>query len=97
MDRRKYATDITVNGKKIYTVLIDAHYEAKHSASIDDDLILKLVNQMDGWETEPDSQDSQFSYFVNDRMRLNKKLYKLVWLMEKNDSYIGIINAYRRD
>jgi hypothetical protein len=43
MKRREYSVSIVVNQIRITKVIIDPHYEAKHAASISDELILKLV------------------------------------------------------
>jgi hypothetical protein len=97
MDRREYLTNITLNGRKIWSVIIDSHYEVKHSESIDDEIILRLVLLLNGKEADPDDQQNNFTYYSTDKMLLNNRLYKLVWLLEKQQNYIGIINAFRRD
>lgn len=48
MDRREYDISITVNGRPVTKAVIDAHYEAKHSKSISDDIIVRLVKLLDG-------------------------------------------------
>ncbi|MEN0057722.1 MAG: hypothetical protein AAGB31_02715, partial [Bdellovibrio sp.] len=75
---------------------IDPHYEEKHAESISDEIILNLVKELDGREFEPDDEDPPYTYFVADKMELNGKLYKLVWLLEEGQIYIGVVNAYRR-
>lgn len=96
MKRRSYNIDIEVNGHAIKRVIIDPHYELKHSSSISDEIILSLVEKLDGGEFRPIDQEGQYLYFVNDRMQLGNKLYKLVWLLDKNEIFIGVINAHRR-
>ena len=96
MKRREYAVHLTVNKRKISKVVIDPHYELKHSQSVDDSLIVKLVKKLDGGEFEPDEEVDGFEYYVSDGLELSGKRYKLVWLLEKNEIYIGIVNAYRR-
>ena len=73
-----------------------SHYEEKHGASITDELILNLVQTLDNGSYEPDDIDGEYMYFVKDKIGLNGKLYKLIWLLEKNELYVGVINAYRR-
>jgi len=87
---------LTVNNRPIRTVVIDPHFEEKHFASIDNQIILKLVKQLDGKLFEPDATNDPFSYFVTDRILLDGKEYKLIWLLESDALYIGVINAFRR-
>ena len=71
-------------------------FEVKHSDSIDDQIILSLVAMLDGQDQVPEDVDPPYSYFVKDGLELNGKLYKLIWLVEENCFYIGVVNAYRR-
>ncbi len=96
MRRRAYDIQITVNGRRITKVIIDAHYEAKHFGSLNDDIILRLVNLLDGLRFEPEDDDAPYLYFATDGLVLDDKKYKLVWLLEDDMLYIGVVNAYRR-
>ena len=78
-------------------MIIDPHYEVEHSDSITDQIILSLVGHLDGKDFEPVDRDSPYEYFVEDKILLDGKLYKLVWLLEDHQIYIGVVNAYRRD
>ena len=60
MTRREYPIDIRVNNRQISKVVIDPHYELKHSSSVDDSIILKLVLMLSGENFEPDSEDGTF-------------------------------------
>ena len=96
MKRREYPVSITVNDQKISKVIVDPHYEKKHSHSIDDGIILKLVQTLDCEQHEAVAVDEGYSYFVKDRILVEGKSYKLIWLLEKHEIYVGVINAYRR-
>ncbi|HXH75936.1 MAG TPA: hypothetical protein VNJ08_13275 [Bacteriovoracaceae bacterium] len=96
MNRREYLVSITVNEILVTKVIIDTHYEAKHSESINDDIILSLVKTLDGQSFEPDDEKPPYSYFVTDEILLTDKAYKLIWLLEDHEIYIGVVNAYRR-
>ncbi len=96
MKRREYGIDILVNRRRITKVIIDTHYEKKHSATVDDQIILKLVETLDGEVIEPDAEDPPYSYFSQDRIELDGKFYKLIWLLEDDELYVGVVNAYRR-
>lgn len=96
MSRREYDLSITINRKRITKVIIDPHYEIKHAESISDEIILSLVKDLAGKEFEPYDVDPPFTYFVTDKMMFEGKFYRLIWLLEDDEIYIGIVNAYRR-
>ena len=95
MERREYDISIVFNGVRIKKVIIDPHFEKKHSDSINDEIILQLVKLLDGEIFEPREENPPFSYFAEE-LTFNEKLYRLVWLLEDNQIYIGVVNAYRR-
>jgi hypothetical protein len=96
MRRREYPISIVINRRRIHKVIIDPHYEEKHADSINDTIILKLVKTLDGEIIEPDQESPPYAYFSRDKIELNGKFYKLVWLLEDDEIYIGVVNAYRR-
>ena len=96
MVRRDYDIKITVNDINITKVIIDPHYEENHGESISDEIIIDLVKTLDGEYYEPDDVKAPFNYFVKDGINLNGKLFRLIWLLEDHEIYIGVVNAYRR-
>jgi hypothetical protein len=94
--RRTYSVHLTVNDREIRQVIIDPHYEEKHADSITDEIILALVAQLDGKFFRAEDQDGDYEYFVTDPMLYQGKNYRLVWCLETDCLYIGVINAYRR-
>jgi hypothetical protein len=94
--RRSYPIKIAVNGRKISEVVIDPHYEIKHSGSINDDLILELVKLLDGMFYEPADTREGFQYFVASPLDYHGANYRLVWLLEDEKLYVGVVNAFRR-
>lgn len=65
-NRKSYPVSLTVNGEKITEVIIDPHYKKKHSASMNDAIILKLVKLLDKKFYVPDSEKEGFQYYVAD-------------------------------
>lgn len=96
MDRRKYKINITVNERKIDQVVIDSHYEEKHK-DISDEIILALVKTLDKRSFRPIGRKEGYEYFLEDMILLDGKNYKLIWLLEDREIYIGVVNCYRRD
>jgi hypothetical protein len=93
MARKEYKINsILVNGKIISKVIIDDHYK-KHS-DISSGLILQLVDLLNGVEQVPEDTNGVYEYFSN-LISLNEKQYKLVWLLEDSELYIGVITTYR--
>lgn len=76
--RTEYLFSITVNGLKIETVIIDTHYREKHSSVINDELILKLVQTLDGEYYDYIDDKHPFKYFVKGEIEIEDKLYRLI-------------------
>lgn len=95
-ERRTYPLEITINGCRLEEIVIDSHYEEKHSNSINDELILNLVKMLDGGFFTPNSTSGEFQYFVADDLKYQGKFYKLIWLLQNNEKFIGVVNAHRR-
>jgi hypothetical protein len=61
--QRTYSIEpILINDVRIVEVMIDSHYEEKHQASMNDELILNLVKELNGRRQLPDTSTDQFSY-----------------------------------
>ncbi len=93
MARREFKIrPIRINGKSIARVIIDDHV-SKHQ-EITESLILSLVESLDGLHALPDDRKGPFEYFVVQVEILNKD-YRLVWLLEDAQFYVGVITAFR--
>lgn len=95
MARREYPISITVNSMQIETLIIDDHYEENHP-DMTDETIIELAGMLGGSSYAPDSTDGPYSYFVIDMLPLRGRHYKLIWLLEDGENYIGVVNAFRR-
>jgi len=96
VNRRRYTVDIVVNGHNIKRVIIDPHYELKHSQSMNDFLILELVSFLNEGDFIPEHIEDGFEYYVTENISLDGKHYRLIWLIEQDELFIGVINAFRR-
>ena len=83
---------IRINGRLISKVIVDPHVR-KHK-NITDDMILDLIRQLNGSELLPDDVKLPYEYYVS-LLFLNNKQYRLVWLLERDEIYIGVITVYR--
>jgi hypothetical protein len=95
MKRRNYRIPpIVFNGLIYDSVIIDSHYERKHKDQVNDELILELVKMLNRDFEEP--TDIKDDYFYYTKVLFKKeKGYRLVWLTQKYETYVGIINAFR--
>jgi hypothetical protein len=97
MERRIFPLRIKINRRWIDTVVIDPHYEEKHSSSISDEIILELVMKLDGGVFEAGAIGKNgHEYYTTEPLYYLSKPYRLVWLLPPEGSYLGIINCFRR-
>lgn len=95
--RRSHIVKLVVNGRELKEVVIDSHFEEKHSKSVDDEIILALVQLLDGRSFEPDYvSPGGYEYFTNDPVLHEGKPYRLVWLLHPKADYLGVVNCFRR-
>ena len=95
MNRREYdIAPITINGRRISKAVIDEHVE-KHP-DVSDGLILELVAKLDGADQEPDDTKAPFEYFAT-LIDIHERQYRVVWLLEESQIYVGVITVYRDD
>jgi hypothetical protein len=84
------------NQIEISEVIIDPHYEKKHGDTVSDLLILKLINKLNMEILEPEKTTENYEYIKVDPICFDRKSYRLILLIEKNKSYLGVINTFRR-
>ena len=61
---------------------------------MNDELILKLVLELDGRREIPEAKKGRYAYFAT-LIEYDGKSYRLIWLLEDHSIYIGVVNAYR--
>ena len=66
-----------VNERRIHQVVIDPHYELKHSDSISDSLVIELVCLLDGGDFTPEAVTKGFEYYTTENLVLDGKNYRL--------------------
>jgi hypothetical protein len=93
--RREYSINsILVNDISINRVIIDDHVD-KHSDHIDDLVILRIVSNLNGQQFEEGAiRKNGYSYFAT-AIEDDGNWYKLIWLLEDNCFYIGVITLFR--
>jgi hypothetical protein len=95
MDRPEYPLQIVINERQLTRVIVDQHYKEKHAESINDELILELVRELDGRTFPVEEERGDFQYFAVEPVTKDKKPYRLVLLICICDDYLGVINAFR--
>jgi hypothetical protein len=94
--RVKYDLLLRFEDIDINEVIIDQHYTEKHF-DVSDWIILELVKHLNHREVDIKSKTNNdlYSYFVAEPLFHNNKPYRLVFLIEAGQNYIGVINAFR--
>src|ERR1700747_199400 len=95
--QREYFLRLTINGRTLNRVLVDSHYEAKHSDTVNDTVILELVKKLNGRTFQEESITSAgWEIYVNDPWYLDGKPYRIIWCLHPDESCLGVINVFRR-
>lgn len=92
--RIRYDLSIRYRGIDIKEVIIDQHYSEKHF-DVSDWIILELVKTLHNKSVEIKTENEKFTNFVAEPLFHNFKPYRLIFLLEKGSTYIGVINAFR--
>lgn len=91
-ERKIYPFSIEVNGYQFSEVIVNQHYQEKHS-DITDELILELLRLFVDEKTFQ-SDKLTTDYFVLEKIIHQDKKYKLIWQIENQNSFI-VVNCYR--
>ena len=93
-ERRVYEIKtLYINRLFITKVIIDPHVD-KHSDHINDELILKIIRELHCKNYEYMMIRNRFKYFRS-FIKWDEKWYKIIWLLEDNESYIGIVTIHK--
>jgi hypothetical protein len=98
---QEYNLQIVVNQYSITTVRIGRHYQLKHGHYLNDQIILELVQSLDGETFKVDSHTNGVDYYVADIVHVGtdtkKRIYRVIWIFEGDAiDVLGVVNAYRR-
>ena len=95
--QREYLLRVIINGRKLRRVVIDSHYEKRHSDTVTDEVILDLVKEVAKTPQVAEKVTSNgFEIYVTEPVYREGKPYRLVWTTHPNEDYVGVINAFRR-
>lgn len=94
MQRTSYHICIELNDKIYTELIIDQHYKIKHK-DISDDLILRLIMELNTFILTTSDVKNEFTYFTQEPVFLNNKPYRIILVTELNKDYIGVINTFR--
>jgi len=95
--RRTYQVQLEINERSLKEVIIDSHYEEKHTKSVNDTIILALIQSLDKRRFEPEYVSPVgYEYYTSDPILHEDKPYRLVWLLHPVADYLGVVNCFRR-
>ena len=93
--RTEYRVVMTFQGRSMSRIVIDQHYRDRHHESIDDELILDLVQAQNGAYYFPVSTQGDFEFFKIEPVVWKLKSYRLILLVCQSEDYVGVVNAFR--
>jgi hypothetical protein len=96
VERRFYPLKLWINERWFEGVLIDPHYEKRHSDVMTDEIIMELVTRLNLGQFVPEAiGPTGIEYFSSEPLRIAEKNFRLVWLIEPGKPALGVINAFR--
>lgn len=90
--RREHQLSIVLNKRRFARVVIDPHYQDKHS-DITDQIILELVKLLDDNESDAVAVKDGFTYVARE-LNWQGKVYRIVLTYGEED-FLGVVNAFR--
>lgn len=93
-ERKEYPLNITINNRKLSSVVIDQHYQVNHP-EMNDDLIIELIKTIDNGIFPIENEKDGFEYFKVEPVEFEDRPYRLVLLMYVYEDFLGVINAFR--
>jgi hypothetical protein len=88
---------LRINGRPYRRIEICRHYEEKHGDYLNDDLILELVDRLDGIYFDADSKKKMgrkiLTYFAAD-VDHEESTYRLVWRVIHGRFKLLVVNCY---
>jgi len=91
---------IIVNGCKFDEIIIDPHYEEKHGSYMNDEKILKIVQQLAFEIYDPKREgivENQYQWqsFCGEPFFHETKPYRLIWYWEIGNPQLLVLNCHR--
>lgn len=96
-EKRVYHLPIVFNGRQFERVVISDHYQQRHQATMNDEIVLELVKRLDG-ERQPasDVAPDGYRYYSLDNVVYQGKPYRIVVTDHPLENFLGVVNAFRR-
>jgi len=92
---RTFVRNVIFDGNYFNEIWIDPHYEIKHGSSINDDLILDLLQDIEKRTYSEKKRANGYDYYELD-VDFHEKLYRLILVVPLHMNYLGVRNVYRR-
>lgn len=87
---------VTINNHDFRKVMIDWKHISIRHPDVTQTLVLQAVRQLGGRHLNKEVTKPPYKYFVS-LLKLNEKNYRLIWLLEEGQDYVGVLNLYRDD
>lgn len=95
--RNSYPCNLVINNWQLTSLEISQYYKTKLGREmIDDDLIIKIVEKLNGRKLTPDikKRPSNWDYFTLKSVHCEDRFYRLVCCHENNSPIWGVLNIY---
>ena len=92
----EYSYSFYFNGSKINGFTITNHYKIKHGRDMNNNLVCKIIELLDGENITPDDYSKRILYIWNTTYQ-NKRYRLIFWFKDNETSHLWIRNYYLID